>query len=314
LSTLLENIAGLYAPLRAGALAQVPDLALCGMAGSSALQAGKLFAALSGFAPTTLVLVPQLLKALCECAAAGMPPPSSLRFVAVGGAPVPASLLERARSLGLPVYQGYGLSEAGSVVSLNLPGAERTGSVGKILPQHRISIAYDGEIVVGGNLFSGYLGSDPGAGDAYRTGDLGWLDAHGYLYLRGRKKTAYATAYGRKVAPEWVEGELASDPRIVQAAVFGDGRPYNVAVLVPRSPAANPPADLETELKRALESVNARLPDYARIRHWIVAEAPFTPGNGLANGAGCIRREAIQRHYQHPLEVLFAKEEMHVVL
>lgn len=305
LSTLLENIAGLYAPLLAGALAQLPSLARCGLQGSSGLQAEKLCAALAEYNPTTLVLVPQLLKAITASAAAGLPLPRALRFIAVGGAPLSLSLLEQARSLGLPVYQGYGLSEAGSVVSLNLPGAERPGSVGRPLPQHRVHIAEDGEIVVGEHLFLGYLGHAAKGSEPYRTGDLGHLDADGYLYLSGRKKTAYATAFGRNVAPEWVEGELTAHPLIAQAAVFGEGRPGNVAVLVGSAAAS--------AIDMAVQTINARLPDYARVRHWLRAETAFSAANGQANAAGGLCREAVWAHYRSRIEPLFSREEHHAV-
>lgn len=125
LSTLLENIAGVYVPLWSGALVQVPSLVSCGFSGSSGLEVGKLFAALTWAKPSSTVLVPQLLKAIVGGIKAGLPMPESLRFIAVGGAPVADSLLHDARALGLPVFQGYGLSEAGSVVCLNIPGSTR---------------------------------------------------------------------------------------------------------------------------------------------------------------------------------------------
>jgi long-subunit acyl-CoA synthetase (AMP-forming) len=308
LSTLLENITGLYAPLWTGALAQVPGLASCGLSGSSGLQMDRLFASLTRARPTITVLVPQLLKALVSGIAAGLPAPESLRFVAVGGAPVAESLLQQARLFGLPVFQGFGLSEAGSVASLNLPGAEREGSVGKPLPHVQIRIADDGEVVVGGRLFQGYLGTpDTLNGTDWPTGDLGHIDADGYLFLTGRKKTAYATAFGRNVSPEWVESALTGHPYIAQAAVFGEAAPFNVAVLVPR------PGIAPYELSRAVATVNDTMPDYARIGAWVIADHPFMPANGLSNGAGCIRRGAIQSLYQTRIEQLYATEEIHAV-
>jgi long-chain acyl-CoA synthetase len=308
LSTLLENIAGLYAPLWAGALAQVPGPASCGLAGSSGFQRRLLLESLQRYAPTTTILVPQLLKAITESIAPGMPIPGSLRFVALGGAPTPASLLERARSLGLPVFQGYGLSEAGSVACLNVSSGERAGSVGRPLPHLRVRIAEDGEVLVSGSLFLAYLGNSEPVSNVWPTGDLGYLDEDGFLFLTGRKKTAYATAYGRNVAPEWVESELSSHPLITQAAVFGEGQAVNVAVLVPR------PHTTLQDLNAALDAVNTRLPDYARIGRWIIADQPFSPRNGLANGAGCMRREAVRICYQTRIEHLYLSEKSHAPL
>lgn len=308
-STLLENIAGLYAPLWTGALAQVPSLASCGVSGSSGLQVDQLFAALTRARPTITVLVPQLLKVLVGGIAAGLPAPESLRFVAVGGAPVAESLLQQARLFGLPVFQGFGLSEAGSVACLNVPGTEREGSVGKPLPHVQIRIADDGEVVVGGCLFLGYLGASETIDCSnWHTGDRGYLDEDGYLFLTGRKKTAYATAFGRNVSPEWVEGALTGHPYITQAAVFGEGRPFNAAVLTPRHGVA------PFELNQAVAMVNDNLPDYARIGGWVVADQPFTTANGLTNGAGCVQRQAIQSLYRQHIEQLYSTEEIHAFL
>ena len=309
LSTLLENIAGLYAPLWVGAMTQIPNLASCGLAGTSGLQPNLFFKALDDYAPTTTILVPQLLKVIVDCVWAGMPVPDSLRFAAVGGAPTPSALLERARSLGVPVYQGYGLSEAGSVASLNTSSAEREGSVGKPLPHLQVSIAEDGEVIVSGNVFLGYLGDTrPASNDSWPTGDLGYLDEDGFLFLTGRKKTAYATAYGRNVSPEWVESELTSHPLIAQAAVFGEGQAFNVAVIVP-----GPNAVLQ-DLIAALNVINHRLPVYAQIGRWIVADQAFSPLNGLANSAGCMQRHAVWNQYRTRIEQHYVSEERHALL
>jgi len=302
LSTLLENIGGLYAPLYVGACAQVPALATCGVDGSSGLRPGALFEALWQYAPTSLILVPQLLKVITEGVAAGLPRPSALRFVAVGGAPVSPALLERARGLGLPAYLGYGLSEAVSVVALSLPGADRPGSVGRPLPGVRVSVTAGGELVVHDRLFLGYLGGSAPPPEGWRTGDLGYLDAEGFLYLTGREKTAYATAFGRNVAPEWVESELTGHPLIAQAAVFGEARPFNVAVIVPRGPAT--PA----EVGAAMRWVGSRLPDYARVGGWVLADEPFTAANGLATGAGSLRRDAIGARYHARIEAIYEED------
>ncbi len=300
LSTLLENIGGLYAPLASGGLACVPDLASCGMQGSSGVQPERLLEALHRYAPTSIILVPQLLKLLVEARAAGVTLPASLRFIAVGGAPTSPALIERARAFGLPVFEGYGLSESASVVSLNRPGDERTGSVGRPLPHVRVRIAADGEIEVAGNLFSGYLGAVTPAASYWPTGDLGYLDADGYLFITGRKKTAFATAFGRNVAPEWVESELTGSGAILQAVVFGSGRPFSVGVIVPH------PHTSSEQVSRAIEATNQRLPDYARVQAWTVVDEPFSPRNGLANATGAVNRTAIENHYATQIEHLYA--------
>lgn len=301
--TLLENIGGLYAPLLAGARSILPPLAEVGVGGSSQLDAGRLVRALHEHRATTTILAPQMLSALVNALRAGAPLPTALRFIAVGGATVPAALLQQAAALGLPVFQGYGLSECASVVALNTSVGNRPGSVGRLLPHARLRFAADGEILLGGALFRGYLGHGAAPVDAegfFPSGDLGRLDADGYLWLTGRKKNLYITAFGRNVAPEWVEGELTGHYAIAQAALFGEGRPWNTAVIVPR-----PGMDAATAVADAVAAANAGLPDYARVGRWILAEEPFTPANGQLTANGRPRREAIWAAYARRIECLY---------
>ncbi len=232
LSTLLENIGGLYSPLYSGAHAFVPDLSECGIRGSSGVDAAALVRALHRFRPSSTIVVPQLLKAMVMAIESGAAARPHLRFVAVGGARTAPTLIARARQVGLPVFEGYGLSEACSVVTLNMPGSDRLGSVGQPLPHARVRITDDGEVVVGGALFKGYLGQLDASQEQWRTGDLGYFDRGGYLHITGRADHAFTTAFGRNVSPEWVESELLGNGALLQAAVYGDGMPYNVAVLV----------------------------------------------------------------------------------
>ncbi len=312
LSTLLENIAGLYVPLWFGALAQVPSLVSCGFSGTGRVAIDKLFVALAWAQPSTTVLVPQLLKAVIGGMRAGFVVPKSLRFMAVGGAPIADSLLQAAQRVALPVFQGYGLSEAGSVVCLNVPDAARESSVGKPLPHLRVSIQPDGEVVVHGAIHRGYLGAESRAApaDAWFTGDLGYLDADGFLFLTGRKKTAYSTAHGRNVSPEWVEAALTGQACMAQAAVFGAGQPFNVAVLVLQ--AETPPQ----ALAQAVAAVNQRLPEYAQIADWLIAAQPFSLANQQMSASGSIQRSRIYSDYQAQIESLYVlrQENIGVVL
>ena len=303
LATLLENLAGLQVPLWAGATCCLAAPAAVGLAGSQGFDPARCLAALVEARASTTILVPQMLAALLGALANG-PRPAELRYVAVGGAPLPRALLDRAAELGLPVYQGYGLTECASVVAVNRPEANRPGSVGRPLPHLRVEIAPDGEILLHGVVRSPYLGDpEPAAEGPFATGDLGYLDAAGHLYVTGRKKDLFITAFGRNVAPAWVEGELMLHaPPILQAAVFGEGRPFNVAVIfaAPGSP--------RERVDRALALANARLPDYARVQRWIAAREPFSVTNGLATGNGRPRREAIAEAYAAELLDCFDKE------
>jgi long-chain acyl-CoA synthetase len=307
LPTLLENIGGIYVPLLAGACSCVLPLRQVGLQGAAALDVGQMLKSLHECRADTIIMVPQMLHAMVAALGMGAPAPKQLRFIAVGGAPVSLRLLAHAQQMGLPVYEGYGLSECASVVAVNAPGFNKPGSVGKPLPHVRLKFAGDGEIKVGGAVFSGYLGQEECA-DAegfWPTGDTGYLDDEGYLHLTGRKKNMFITSFGRNVAPEWVERELTIHPAIAQAAVFGEAQPWNVAVLVPRP---LPGVEMQRAVDEAIAAANQALPDYARIRKWIVASEPFTPQNGLLTANGRLRRDEILASYGKALEDLYLSE------
>jgi long-chain acyl-CoA synthetase len=298
LATLLENIGGIYVPLLAGATICLPRLAKVGMSGSSGLDVRRLLGALADWQASTAIMVPQMLQAVVTAGQAGASIPRSLRYLAVGGAPVCSSLFEYACALGLPVFEGYGLSECASVIAVNGPGSVRTGSVGKPLPHVQISFADDDEILIRGIEWQGYLG-DSQFKEQIATGDLGYLDEDGFLYLTGRKKDVFITSFGRNVAPEWVEGELVSHPGVAQAAVFGESQPFNSAVIV-----GYPDATWDA-IQAALDKANQRLPDYARVRAWIPASESFTPANGLTTANGRLRRAEIHRRYAVQIDALY---------
>lgn len=287
LATLLENIAGIHAPLVAGAEIALPGLDEVGLEGASGVDIDRLVRCIGRYRPDSLILLPQLLAGLVGAVERGARLPSSLRFVAVGGGVVGRTLLDRADRAGIPVYEGYGLTECASVVALNTPQARRAGSVGRPLPHCRVRIAADGEVLVAGATMAGRLGDGAMTSGEIATGDIGRLDAEGFLHIEGRKKNVLITSYGRNVSPEWVEAELTATNSIAQAALFGDGRPFNVAVVVP---APGVPA---SAVERDVGRVNGRLPDYARVGRWILAADPFTPRNGALTANGRLRRDAI---------------------
>ncbi|PAU54668.1 long-chain acyl-CoA synthetase [Pseudomonas sp. PIC25] len=292
LAVLLENIAGIYVPLLAGAEIDLPSLADVGIKGGSGLDLPCFLTTLAQSRPHSLILLPQLLLALVTAAERGMPLPDSLRFVAVGGGRVAEQLLQRADALGLPVFEGYGLSECASVVCLNTPEARRIGTVGKPLPHLEVRLSEDGEVLVRGARLLGYLGEPAPQDEWLATGDLGHFD-EGFLVLHGRRKHQFITAYGRNVNPEWVEAELVQQLPIAQAWLHGEALAENIAVLVPRFPTCS-----DDELAAAVAKVNRVLPDYARVHRWLRAEQPFNEANGLATANGRLRRAALLDHYQ----------------
>ena len=300
LATLLENIS-VHAALLAGGSVHLPGTQGSGV-GVTYLDIERLCRCISENRPGMLVLVPQMLKVLLGAVDNGWRAPDSLRFIAVGGAAVAPTLLQKARDQGLPVYEGYGLSEACSVVSLNLPGNNRPGSVGKPLPHVRLRIANDGEILVGGALLQSYLGEEDHTDTFWPTGDLGYLDDDGFLFLEGRKGNRMITAYGRNLSPEWPERELLAQKAIAQALVLGDARPFNSALIV-----AMPGATC-AQVERAVAEANLRLPEYARITRWHICTHAFTTGEGELSTNGRPRRAIIAAHYRAEIEQLYQEQ------
>jgi long-subunit acyl-CoA synthetase (AMP-forming) len=304
LPVLLENIAGAYTALMLGASCICPTLGDLGMTGASGFDPERLLDAIAYYEPQSVILLPQMLQGIVARLAKQPMPDARIRslvLVSVGGAKTPASLIVAARQLGIPVYEGYGLTECGSVVSVNLPGADRVGSVGKPLPGVRVRATADGELEVAGRPYVGYLdciGTEPQAW--FATGDLGAIDADGFITITGRKKNVLVTSFGRNISPEWPENLLLESPHIAQAGVFGDARPCLVAVIVP---AANQTGD--AALEEAVRAANLRLPDYARVHSWIRAAEPFTARNGLATPNGRIRRDAVSQRYADRLNALY---------
>ena len=296
LATLLENIAGVYAPLLAGAVVEMLPMEEIGFSGASQFDVQRFLGSLQRSQPHSLILVPQLLLMLVTAAEHGAALPASLRFIAVGGGRVAPALLRRAERLGLPVYEGYGLSECASVVCLNTPGETRIGSVGRPLPHVEVRIGAAGAVLVRGPRMLAYLGEAPLQDEWLDTGDLGHF-ADGFLVLQGRSKHQFITAYGRNVNPEWVESELVQQAPVAQAWLHGEALPVNVAVLVPRR------HDLpDSALQAAVDTVNLELPDYARIHRWLRASEAFNAANGLATANGRLRREALLDRYRDAID------------
>lgn len=289
LAVLLENVAGLYASLMAGGTYHAAPAPETGMADPFRPDFAALAGVIKSARITSLILVPELLRGLIAARNAGAEF-ASLRLVAVGGAKVSPALLEAAARSGLPVVEGYGLSECASVVALNRPGAGRPGSVGQSLPHLSVMIGQDRQIVVSPPGFLGYVGG-PRQTEPLKTGDLGRLDADGYLYVDGRASNILINSFGRNVSPEWVESELLAQPQIAQAMVFGEAQPALGALIVPMTASVDAKAIAE-----AVAAANARLPSYAHIARWLIVP-PFDPHKGQLTGNGRPRRAVLVAEY-----------------
>jgi len=295
---LLENICGIYLPIMLGGQVHIaasvlalPPLEMAVALAEAALRSQA----------TTTVLVPQLLTAWVLIASVGrVEVPECLRFVAVGGAAVPPSIISRARELGIPAYEGYGLSECCSVVASNVPGGDKPGSVGRPIPGLDVRIADDGEIIVrGAPVMDGYLAAaKPNAARTWPTGDLGHMDDAGFLYIHGRKDNLIVTANGRNISPEWPETMLAADPRIGRALVLPAPGGGLASVLEPSmlGQAWFDGAD-NAALQKLTAGLCAGAPDYAVPRRTRSVAVGYFADNDLLTANKRPRRHAIVEHF-----------------
>jgi long-subunit acyl-CoA synthetase (AMP-forming) len=288
LPLLLETICSVFIPALLGAPVHF-DTGLAERAGRG--DATGIATAFEAHRPTMSVLVPQLLKQwVAELQAVSQTAPSSLRFVAVGGAPVPNRVANAAWSLGIPVHEGYGLSECCSVVAVNRPKERRPGTVGRPLSGLSVSID-DGEIVVDGpSITDGYLGQGP-ATRPWRTGDLGQIDRDGIVTVHGRKDSLLVTSFGRNISPEWIETMLLSDPRIALCVVTGHGEPHLTALLVPSAQGAAWFANAtRTDILELLSDRCSDAPEYAVPRACIVVSLEQALNNQLLSNGRPVRK------------------------
>jgi len=247
-----------------------------------------------------------------------------LKYAFSGGAAISTEVAEFISAVGITVYEGYGLTETSPIVTCNVKGARRVGSVGRAIPDVSVEIDTDitgdkeiGEIVVHGpNVMMGYYNL-PEENDAvftpnrgFRTGDLGHVDDDGYLFIRGRIKEQYKLENGKYVVPSPIEEQLQLSGFVSQVMVYGEQRPYNVAVVVPDFEyldkwatenglgTADVDALLEhpqvTELfKTEIDRAQSSIKHYERVRDFVLADEEFTPENGMLTPSLKIKRRAV---------------------
>jgi pyrroloquinoline quinone (PQQ) biosynthesis protein C len=282
---LLENVAGFYAVMLAGGTYVALPQAEIGFADPFRPDIAKLLRVIGEQRISSLILVPEYLGGLVTAMEMSGWRFPALSLVAVGGARLSPDLIARAEGVGLPVRQGYGLTECASVVTLEDADEAVRGSVGRSLGRNTLSVADDGEILIHGPVCLGSIGAPATAGP-YRSGDIGRVDSDGRIWIEGRKSNLIITSHGRNISPEWVEGALLAKPAIAQAMVYGDGEAALGALIVPASDNA--------DIDAAIKSANAELPAYARIADFRIVP-PFTPANGMLTGNGRIKRDIITK-------------------
>jgi long-chain acyl-CoA synthetase len=230
-----------------------------------------------------------------------------VRLMLTGSAPSRRSTLELFNLLGLPLYQVYGLAEVG-FVSWNLPGANRLGSVGKVLADGKVTIAEDGEILVRYShpRSHGYLDCDVEeerrtylGNNQVATGDIGYFDRDGYLYITGRKKQIIITQGGYKVQPEVLEQEIERCPHVSRAVIFGGGEISGLVALVSLRGENDPLT--QRKVCSHVDNVNLALPSASRIGRVVVTSVEFRADNGFLTRNLKVNRQALYEAFRGSL-------------
>lgn len=238
----------------------------------------------------------------------------NLRWALTGGAPIAPETLDFLRAGGIQVFEGYGMTESAGVITLNHPGAVRHGTVGRPIDGCEVRIAEDGEVLArGANVFPGYHANPTGTAEALdgdgwlHTGDLGALDADGYLTITGRKKDLIITSAGKNLAPSEVELAIERSRFVSHAVMVGDRRPYPVALITVDAAevAGKDAAAVRALVQEAVDAANARVSRPARIRAFAVLDEDFTVESGVLTPTQKVRRRAVTERYAQEIERLY---------
>jgi long-subunit acyl-CoA synthetase (AMP-forming) len=226
-----------------------------------------------------------------------------MRFMVTGMAPIKRSTLDLFKLMQLPLFETYGITEFGGV-ALNVPGANRPGSVGKLLPGVRVELAPDGEVIAirKYRIASTYFECAEGEAestfishDRVATGDIGRFDKDGYLYLIGRKREMIVTAGGTKIHPEIPEGEIEGCPDVARAVVFADPETSAlVAVVLPRNPTDE---KAKARIQQFIDDTNEKRPSFP-VRRIIFTDLAFSRENGFLRPNLKLDRNRIAQHFE----------------
>ena len=250
-----------------------------------------------------------------------------IKALVSGGAPLNYDVGLFFTALGVPLFQGYGLTECAPVISVNGPGQMKLHTVGRPIPGMEVKIAEDGEILVRGpSVMRGYWRDEAGTRQALRdgwlhTGDVGVIDEDGFLQITDRKKDIIVNSGGDNVAPQRVEGVMALQPEIAQVIVYGDGRPHLVALIVPDAEFAKTYArqhklkpdlaelaqhkEFERAIGEAVARANESLSVIERVRHFRLLPEPFTIEKGTMTPTLKLRRQLIYRVHRDLFESMY---------
>jgi len=249
-----------------------------------------------------------------------------------GGAPLGRELAEWFATVGIRIHEGYGLTETSPVIALNTPIHHRIGTVGKILPNLEVRIADDGEILVRGpSVFKGYWNRPEETQNAFqegwfKTGDIGHMDADGFLSVTDRKKELIKTSGGKFIAPQPIENSLKLNPLIATSAIIGDRRKFAFVIVSPnfapledwarandvtfssRAELVSHPK-VQALYEGIVEEVNRNLARFEKMKRVLLVADEFTPENGALTPTMKLRRRVIEDRYRRQIDDLYAQTE-----
>ncbi|MDA8437976.1 MAG: long-chain fatty acid--CoA ligase [Propionibacterium sp.] len=250
--------------------------------------------------------------------------------LACGGAPLRREIEEFFSAAGLPILQGYGLTEAGPLISFNAPDAFRVGTVGRVMPGGELRIGADSEIQYRGpNLMTGYWNNPEATAAAFddgwlRTGDAGYVDSDGFLVITDRIKDIIVTVNGKNISPQPIEGLLLADPLFEYAVLLGDNRPcltllvkpslphlhdlaarLNIAVANPTELLSHP--EIVEELRRRVQQLTEKLPSHEQIRDVEVLQDDITMDNGLLTPTLKVKRREVEKRFQSLIDDMYKR-------
>src|SRR5450432_875972 len=249
-----------------------------------------------------------------------------------GGAPLGRELAEWYADAGIRIHEGYGLTETSPVIAVNTPVNHRIGTVGKTLPNLDVRIAEDGEILVRGpSVFKGYWNRPEETAAAlvdgwFKTGDIGNLDADGYLSVTDRKKDLIKTSGGKFIAPQPIENSLKLNPLVGVAAILGDKRKFASVLISPNFAAledwartneiafasraeliASP--NVQAQYEGIVEGINQSLARFEKLKRVLLVADEFSPDSGIMTPTLKLRRRVVEERYRKQIDEMYAQAE-----
>jgi long-chain acyl-CoA synthetase len=250
-----------------------------------------------------------------------------------GGAPLGRELAEWYADIGIPIHEGYGLTETSPVIAVNTPRAHKLGTVGKPLPNVDVRIADDGEVLVRGpSIFRGYWNRPEETRQAFvdgwfKTGDIGQVDAEGYLSITDRKKDLIKTSGGKFIAPQPIESSLKLNPLIGTAVVLGDRRKFPSVLISPHFPVledwaranqvdfssrqtlvAN--AKVQALYEGIVEELNQNMARFEKLKRVLVVPEEFSAADGTMTHTFKVRRRGIEERYRELIDEMYAEADV----